>query len=92
MTSRRQHNGRLSPMPQEGVRKARLRRMVSVQQAVAALAERGLVVDESTVRRALASGRLKGDKPGRDWLVDARSLEAFSLRRTVNRKEAASEA
>ena len=91
MTSRRAHNGRLAALPNEGVRKARLRRMISVQQAVAALAERGLVVDESTIRRALASGRLRGDKPGRDWLVDTASLEAFSLRRTVTRKEALSE-
>lgn len=89
MTSRRAHNGRLTALPNEGLRKRKVRRMVTVPRAVQLLAERGLVVDESTIRRALASGRIRGDKPARDWLVDTDSLEAFSLRRTVNRKEAA---
>lgn len=81
--SRRKHNGRLVPLPR-GTRHG----LVSVQEAVRLLAERGMVVDESTIRRALASGRIAGDKPGRDWLVDTRSLQAFSLRRAVPRKEA----
>lgn len=82
--TRRKHNGRLSALPNKGVR---VKRLVTVGEAVAMLAERGLVVDESTIRRALAAGRLKGDKPGRDWLVDTASLQAFSLRRAVTRKE-----
>lgn len=80
-TTRTQHNGRLDPLPHKGLRKRRVRRMVSVQQAVQILDARGVKVDESTLRRALASGRLRGDKPGRDWLVDTTSLEGFSLRR-----------
>ena len=88
MSTRTQHNGRTRALPHEGVRKARFRRMISVQQAVQVLAEAGLQVDESTIRRALATGRIRGDKPGRDWLVDRDSLAAFRLRRTVNRTEA----
>ena len=79
-TDRVRHNGRLSPLPNEGLRKRRLRRMVTVA-AAAALAG----VDESTMRRALASGRVKGEKPGRDWLVDAASAAAFQRRRSLNK-------
>jgi excisionase family DNA binding protein len=41
-------------------------------------------VDESTMRRALASGRVKGTKPGRDWLVDADSAAAFQRKRKLS--------
>lgn len=74
--SRTQHNGRLAPLPNVGLRKRKARRMITVQQAAQSAG-----VDESTIRRALASGRLKGDKPGRDWLVDTESLAAFVPRR-----------
>ena len=59
---------------------------LSVKQAVQILADRGVQVDDSNVRRSLASGRLRGEKMGRDWLVDTRSLDTFQLRRTVKRE------
>jgi len=35
------------------------------------------------VRRALATGRIRGEKPGRDWLVDAASAASFQRRRAA---------
>jgi len=78
MATRTEHNGRLSPLPNVGLRKRRVRRMVTVAQA-AELAG----ADESTVRRALATGRIRGEKPGRDWLVDAASAASFQRRRAA---------